>query len=102
MPGIATTRSSIPLGGNGAFSWQAYWTTRFPSLLTAIAISDTRIDLGWTNNGTVDYDGVSIERSTDNVTYAEIDTVAAGDTSYSDTTCSAGTLYYYRIRYYHN
>lgn len=88
--------------GGGGQDWSSYWATRFPSNLTAAVISDTQIDLGWTNNGTEDYDGVSIERGTDGVTYAEIDTTTTGDTSYSDTTCVAYTLYYYRIRYYKN
>ena len=83
-------------------SSSSYWLTRYPSLLTATVISSTRIDLSWTNNGVADYTGVSIERSTDGVTYAEIDTAAAGATTYSDTTCVAGTLYYYRVRYYKN
>lgn len=87
-------------GSSGGINWDAYWATRYPSALTATTISDTRIDLAWTNNGTEDYDGVSIERSLDNVTFAEIITVAAGSTSYSNTGLTASTLYYYRIRYY--
>lgn len=82
------------------FDWTLYWSTRYPTLLVATAISDTEIDLAWTNNGTIDYDGVSIERSTDGVTYAEIDTAVAGATTYSDIGLTANTLYYYRIRYY--
>jgi len=83
----------------GAFNWIRYWLTRYPSLLTATTISSTRIDLAWTNNGAVDYNGVSIERSTDGINYAEIDTIVPG-AAYSDITCAANTLYYYRIRYY--
>jgi hypothetical protein len=82
------------------FNWSSYWLTRFPDTLTATVISDTRIDLAWTNNGIVNYTGVSIERSTDGVTYSEITTVAAGSSSYSNTGLTAGTLYYYRVRYY--
>ena len=81
------------------FNWAAYWATRYPSVLILTVISSTRIDLAWTNNGAVDYDGVSIERSTDGITYAEIDTIVPG-AAYSDITCAANTLYYYRIRYY--
>ena len=83
-----------------AFNWLTYWVTRYPSLLTATAISDVRIDLAWTNNGDVDYDGVSIERSLDGITYAEIITIAAGSVAYSNIGLTADTLYYYRIRYY--
>jgi len=81
------------------FDWAAYWAARYPSALSLTVISSTQINLVWTNNGAVDYEGVSIERSTDGITYAEIDTIVPG-AAYSDTTCAANTLYYYRIRYY--
>jgi hypothetical protein len=86
--------------GSGGFNWTAYWATRYPSGLALTVDSDTQITLNWTNNGTVDYDGVSIERSLDGVTYVEITTVAAGLTTYINTGLTASTLYYYRIRYY--
>ena len=86
--------------GRNSGSSLSYWESRYPSGLIATVISSTQIDLSWTNNGTVDYDGVSIEQSTDGVTYAEATTVAAGATSKSITGLTAGTLYYYRIRYY--
>ena len=99
---MAGTNTGIGVNavGSSSQSLSTYWASRYPSLLTAITVSDTRIDLSWTNNGTVDYTGISIERSTDGINYAEIDTTSSGDASYSDTTCNAGTLYYYRIRYY--
>lgn len=82
-------------------SWSSYWAARYPSDLTATVISDTQIDLAWTNNGTADYTGISIERSDDGITYAEIDTVALGVAVYSDTTGLAiDQIYYYRVRYY--
>ena len=85
---------------SGAYNWAAYWDSRTPSELALTVISGTRIDLDWTNNGNTDYDGVSIERSTDGITYAEIDTGAAGDTSYADNGLTEATHYYYRLRYY--
>lgn len=88
--------------GGTQFNWDAYWATRYPSGLTLTVDSDTQITLSWTNNGTVDYDGVSIERSTDGVTYAEVTTAITGATSKADTGLTADTLYYYRIRYYKN
>ena len=59
-----------------------------PLFLTATPISTTRIDLSWT--------GISstIQRSTDGVNYTSI---GIGSTSFSDTTCVAGTLYYYKV-----
>lgn len=83
-----------------AFNWEAYWASHYPSALTLTVDSDTQITLDWTNNGDADYDGVSIERSTDGITYAEIDTGTAGDVQYVDATCAANTQYYYRVRYY--
>lgn len=81
-------------------SWSSYWLTRTPSGLTATVISDTRIDLSWTNNGVLDYTGVSIERSTDGVTYSEITTVVLGVAAYPSEGLTEGTKYYYRIRAY--
>jgi hypothetical protein len=98
-PSVSGVKSGI-VSTNNRVSWTSYWNARFPSLLTATVISDTRIDLAWTNNGTADYAGVSIERGTDGINYAEIVTVAAGESSYSNTGLTAGTLYYYRIRFY--
>jgi len=86
------------LGSRGGQSWSSL----APTLLSATVISDTRIDLAWTNNDTTG-DGVSIERSTDGITYAEIDTVALGVAAYSDTTGLAiDTIYYYRVRAFKN
>jgi hypothetical protein len=70
-----------------------------PSLLSLTVISTSRIDLVCSDNSSNEA-GFSIERSTDGITYSEIDTVTAGTEAYSDTTCSPGTLYYYRVRAY--
>lgn len=83
----------------GLFDWVTYWLTRFPSLLTATSLSLTEIGLAWTNNGLQDYDGISIERSDDGITYGVIHLSLAGDTTYVDNTCVLNH-YYYRIRYY--
>lgn len=87
-PGVAASSSS-------------YWTALSPTNLVATVLSSTSIKLDWTNNDTTG-DGVSIERSTDGITYTEIGTVVLGVTTYSDTTCIAGTLYYYRVRAFKN
>jgi hypothetical protein len=83
-------------------SWSTYWTTRTPTLLVLTVLSDTEIQLDWTNGADEDYDGLSVERGTDGVAFVEIDTVVATDETYTDTTCLAGTLYYYRVRAYKN
>ena len=78
-------------------SWQSYCT---PQNLTVKVLSDTSIKVDWTNVAASYYDGHSVERSDDGVTYAEVDTVAAGTNTYTDTVTNTGTLYYYRVRAY--
>ena len=70
-----------------------------PSDLVLAVISSTQIDLSWTDNSD-DETLFSIERSTDGVSYTEIDTVEADVTTYEDTGLDAGTEYFYRIRAY--
>ena len=92
------TSIGIPFS-KSAFDWSSYWETRYASDLDVSVITSTSIGLEWENNGDEDYDGVSIERSADNITFAEVDTVAAGETTFIDTVAE-GVVYYYRIRYY--
>ena len=71
-----------------------------PADLSATAVTTSRIDLSWTDNA-ANEDGFRIERKTGAAgAYAEIDTVGANIPSYSDTSCSASTPYYYRVRAY--
>jgi uncharacterized membrane protein YgcG len=70
-----------------------------PKSLSAIAISGTQIDLLWTDNSDNET-GFKIERKITGGVYSEIDTVAAGVTSYNNTGCDTGTKYTYRIRAY--
>lgn len=71
-----------------------------PSLLGAVAASDTAIDLTWTDNAT-DETGFKIERSADGSTgWTEIGVNGANDGTYSDTGLTAETTYYYRVRAY--
>ena len=73
-----------------------------PSGLSAINVSSSEIDLSWTDNSS-DETGFKIERKTGSGgTYAEIDTVGAGVTSYSSTGLTASTTYYYRVRAYNS
>lgn len=68
--------------------------------LSATAVSDTAIDLSWTDNST-DEDGYKVERSLDGSTgWAQIGTTIENDTTYSDTGLSAATQYFYRVRPY--
>jgi len=67
-----------------------------PSSLTATAISDTQIDLGWTDNASNE-DGFRVERSLDGTTFQQIAALGADSTNYSDAGLSPGTAYYYRV-----
>lgn len=68
-----------------------------PSDLSASAVSDTVVDLAWTNN---DDDAVAyqIERSTDDTNFTQIASVLAGTDTYTDTGLTGSTEYYYRVR----
>lgn len=67
------------------------------TLLTATTYSATRINLAWTN-GSTNEDGISIERSTDGINFAEIITVGAGTVVYANTGLTEATQYWYRVR----
>jgi len=70
-----------------------------PTGLSATVISTSRIDLAWTDAATTETE-YRVYRSTDGVNYSLIDTIAAGRTSYSDTTIAAGTTYYWKVGSY--
>jgi hypothetical protein len=67
-----------------------------PSNLDATAVSESQIDLTWTDNST-DEDSFEIQRRTAG-SFATIATVGADVTSYSDTGLSPETTYTYRVR----
>ncbi len=71
-----------------------------PSSLAATVASSSQINLAWIDNSTNET-GFKIERKTGSGgTYAQIATVGANVTSYSNTGLSASTTYYYRVRSY--
>jgi subtilisin family serine protease len=73
-----------------------------PSSVAASATSSDMIYLTWTDNSTNE-SGFHIERKTDaSGTYAQVATVDANVTSYSDTGLSASKTYYYRVASYNN
>jgi titin len=65
--------------------------------LIATAASATQINLSWTNNA-INQTGFKVERSPDNVTFAQIGTAGASTTTYSNPNLAPKTLYYYRVR----
>jgi len=70
-----------------------------PDSLTATAASSSQINLSWADNATNE-DGYKIERCQNAgcANFAEIATVGANATSYSNTGLNAGTIYGYRVR----
>jgi fibronectin type 3 domain-containing protein len=68
-----------------------------PADLTATAISDSRIDLAWTD-ASGDEDGFKIERSTDQTSFSLVATVGANATAHSDTGLAQSATYTYRVR----
>ncbi len=77
----ATTDAALPASPAGA---------------SATALSTTAIDLAWTDNSDNE-DGFLIERRPAGGSYANLVTLAANTTTYSDTSLTDGTLYEYRI-----
>ncbi|MDZ7364066.1 MAG: fibronectin type III domain-containing protein [candidate division KSB1 bacterium] len=90
-------------GGNSGYSNQASATTLInppaaPSSLTATAVSNSQINLTWTDNATTET-GFKIERKIGaSGMYAQIDSVDANVTTYSNTGLTGNTEYYYRVR----
>ena len=71
-----------------------------PSGLTALPISSSQINLGWTDNSS-DETNFRVESSPDGSTgWTEIGSVVANSPSYLSTGLSACTTYYYRVRAY--
>ena len=72
-----------------------------PTSLTATAISDTEINLAWTDNqGSPAEDGFKIERKAGAGAFVQVGTAASNATSYADSGLTASTLYTYRVRAY--
>jgi hypothetical protein len=72
-----------------------------PNKLAAKAISQTRIDLSWTDNSNNE-SGFFIERSLDGINWGQIASVGANTTKYSDNGLVYGTKVYYRVRAYNS
>jgi predicted secreted protein len=69
-----------------------------PSRLSAVAASQTQMNLSWSDNSTNESD-FHIERSPNGSTgWTGVYTAAANSTGYSNTGLTCGTPYYYRVR----
>ncbi|MFH1228250.1 MAG: fibronectin type III domain-containing protein [Planctomycetota bacterium] len=73
-----------------------------PLSLNALVLSSTAIALTWVDNSNAE-DGFKIEQKTGSGgTYAQIITVTANTTAYTNTGLTINTIYYYRIRAYNS
>lgn len=101
MPGFTTTQISNTGLTNLANYVNSLGTTTTvpaaPASLSATAVSAGPVNLTWVDNATNET-GYRLERSTSSA-FSTITsfTLAAGATSYSDTTVSVSTTYYYRV-----
>ena len=72
-------------------------TPASPTNLTATSVSGSQINLAWSNTAT-NATACLVERSSDNVYFTQIASLAAAATGYSDTSLPGSTTYYYRVR----
>ncbi len=68
-----------------------------PSGLSATAVSNSRIDLSWSDNSN-DEESFDLERATSGGSFNRIALLNAGSTSYQDATPQPNTTYRYRLR----
>ena len=68
-----------------------------PAGLSAVALTPTNVVLSWTNTSST-ATAVEVERSTDGGTFSRIASLGATAITYTDTTVSAGSNYFYRVR----
>lgn len=92
----------INAGGVSGYSNETTVTTllNYPGNLTADSSSSSKATLTWDDRSATET-GFKVERSlVDNTNYAEIGTVGANITSFTDSGLKAGTKYWYRVRAY--
>jgi hypothetical protein len=68
-----------------------------PSNITATATAASSVTVNWIDNSDNE-SAFLVERSTDNVNFAQIGMSSANTPTYTDNTVSPNTLYYYRVR----
>lgn len=72
-----------------------------PSNLTATPTLATQIDLSWSDNSTNEI-GFRLERKTGTSIYADLSTVGANTTTFTDSDLAPGTTYTYRVYAYNS
>ena len=90
-------------GGSSANSAQASATTlpnppAAPSGLAASTVSQTQINLSWTDNSANEVNFIVARSTTAGGPYTDIATLGANVTAYNNTGLSANTTYYYVVR----
>ncbi len=68
-----------------------------PTVLTALALSSSQINLSWVDNST-DEDGFKVERSTNGIDFVQVSSVGANVVNGIDNGLSPLTTYHYRVR----
>lgn len=66
-----------------------------PSNLSATPASASQINLSWTNPQS--YDDIAVHRSPNGSSWSQVATLPGTATSYPDTSCQDGTIYYYKL-----
>jgi titin len=82
---------------NTASATTLYSPPAAPSGLSASAVSNTQIDLTWTNNAT-NAVSVEVDRSPDGTNFTNIASLGSGATTYPATGLSGNTQYWFRVR----
>jgi hypothetical protein len=70
-----------------------------PSSLTATSVRSRKVNLTWVDNSSNET-GFKIERSINQSTWTQVATTAANIKTYLNSSLTAGTTYYYRVRAY--
>jgi hypothetical protein len=72
-----------------------------PTTLAAITVKYNSVSMSWRDNSTNE-SGFKVQRSADGVNFANVGTVAAGATSFADTSVGSAKTYYYRVSAYNS
>lgn len=79
------------------FEYEQFIVLDTPTDLAATVVSETEIDLEWTDNSSGE-SGVEIERKESGGAYSLVDTLDPESTEYEDTNLDDCTTYFYRVR----
>ena len=93
--GAGWTTSAV---GSATYTIQISSAPAAPSSLSANSFSATQVNLSWTDNSSNETAFLLERKTGSGGTYAQIASIAANTTSYSDNTVTASTTYFYRIR----